>query len=56
MCDVAIGQGVTVDRTHMGRGDRALDVGQFRFWSNSKVPFYVHFWHKLVIWDILSQM
>ena len=34
----------------------ALDGGQFRFWSNLKVPFYVHFWHILVIWDILSHI
>ena len=37
-------------------GHRALDGGQFRFWSNLKVPFYVHFWHILVIWDILSHI
>ena len=41
---------------HRGGGHRALDGGQFRFWSNLKVPFYVHFWHILVIWDILSHI
>ena len=39
-----------------GDGHRALDGGQFHFWSNLKVPFYVHFWHILVIWDILSHI
>ena len=39
-----------------GGGHRALDGGQFRFWSNLKVPFYVHFWHILVIWDIISHI
>ena len=34
----------------------ALEGGRFRFWSNLKVPFYVHFWHILVIWDILSHI
>ena len=38
------------------RGHRALDGGQFRFWSNLKVPFCVHLWHILVIWDISSHI
>ena len=36
MCDVAIGQGVTVDRSHMGRGGG----GDIRWWS---VPLSFHF-------------
>ena len=34
----------------------ALEGGQFRFWSNLKVPFYVNLWHKSVIWDISSHI
>ena len=44
-------------RLHLPRlVHRALHGGQFHFWSNLKVPFYVHFWHILVIWDILSHI
>ena len=32
-----------------GGAHRALDGGQFRFWSNLKVPFYVYLWHRSVI-------
>ena len=35
---------------------RALEGGQFRFWSNLKVLFCVHLWHILVIWDISSHI
>ena len=35
---------------------RALEGGQFRFWSNLKVPFYVYLWHRSVILDILSHI
>ena len=37
-------------------GHRALEGGQFRFWSNLKVPFYVNLWHKSFIWDISSHI
>ena len=37
-------------------GHRALDGGQFRFWSNLKVPLYGHLWHKVVIWHISSNI
>ena len=39
-----------------GGGHRALDGGQFRFWSNLKVLFYVHLRHISVIWDISSHI
>ena len=39
-----------------GGGHRALDGGQFRFWSNLKVPFYVHLRHLFIIWDISSHI
>ena len=35
---------------------RALEGGQFCFWSNLKVPFYVYLWHRSVILDILSHI
>ena len=35
---------------------RALDGGQFRFWSNLKVPFYVFLWHRSVLLDISSHI
>ena len=34
----------------------ALDGGQFRFWSNLKVPFYVHVRRISVTWDISSHI
>ena len=37
-------------------GHRASEGGQFRFWSNLKVPFCVHLWHILVIRDISSHI
>ena len=32
---------------------RALEEGQFHLWSNLKVLFYVYFWHRSVIQNIL---
>ena len=35
---------------------RALDTGQFRFWSKFKVSFCVQKWPIQIIWDILSNI
>ena len=35
-------------------GHHALEGGQFWFWSNLKVPYYVNLRHKSVIWEISS--
>ena len=37
-------------------GHRALDGGQFRFWSILNVPFYLFLWHISVILDIVSHI
>ena len=38
-----------------GGGHRALEGGQFRFWSLN-IPFYVYLWHRSVIQDIWSHI
>ena len=48
--------GAEVSKSEQIRVHRALDGGQFRFWSNLKVPFYVHLRHISVIWDISSHI
>ena len=35
---------------------RALEGGQFRFWSNLKVSFNLFLWHISVIWDIATHI